>query len=238
MTEPIGGPPAAPPPPTTPGGRPGNPWDRRDELGYGNAFLQALKQFVVAPGEAFASTRESGDFAGPLMFAVAIGWIAAIIGQVWSTLFGASMLQFLPAELSEEYGALMVGSGLNLVAWALLAPIFIVIGLLIWSVILHVCVMIVGGLGASRAGFEGTFRAVAFSSVAQLGSLIPLVGGLISFVWSIVLLVMGISSLHRTTQGKALFAVLIPFILCCVCFGIGAFMFGATIAAFMSGQAG
>jgi len=38
---------------------------------------------------------------------------------------------------------------------------------------------------------------------------------LIAVVWWIVLAVLGITRLHRTTQGKAIAAILIPLVLCC-----------------------
>ena len=50
----------------------------------------------------------------------------------------------------------------------------------VWSAILHLCLMMVGGLRESAAGFEGTFRVIAYASVAQLANLIPLVGATIA----------------------------------------------------------
>jgi len=233
MSEPmIGGmPPSPPAPPPVSGGRPGNPWDRRDELGFGTALIETVKQFVTAPGAAYAATRERGDFAGPLIFAILLGWVCAIIGQVWSAMFQGSILSMMPGELSDTFAPMMVGSTMGFVVTALLTPIYILVGLFIGSAILHVCIMVVGGLSASQAGFEGTFRVLAFAVVANLAQVVPFVGGLVAMVWSIVLLTLGLASLHRTTTGKALFAVLIPLVLCCLCVMFGVLMFGASMAA-------
>jgi hypothetical protein len=48
-------------------------------------------------------------------------------------------------------------------------------------------------------------------------------------VWALVLYVMGIERLHRTTQGKAIAAVLIPVVLCCGCALIGIVLGGAAL---------
>jgi hypothetical protein len=40
---------------------------------------------------------------------------------------------------------------------------------------------------------------------------------MVAAIWKIVLVVMGFVALHRTTQGKAITAVLIPVAVCCVC---------------------
>ena len=79
------------------------------------------------------------------------------------------------------------------------------------------CLVIVGGLEKSTAGFEGTFRVVSYATIAQLANVIPIAGGLISLVWSLILAILGVQKLHDTPQGKAVLAVLIPAIFCCVC---------------------
>ena len=65
----------------TAGGATGNPWDRRSERGFVAALVDTVKLFVTAPGQAYAQTLEKGDFAGPLIFAVIVGWIGTAIGQ-------------------------------------------------------------------------------------------------------------------------------------------------------------
>jgi hypothetical protein len=232
-----------PPPPTEPPGfspppgggeaAAGNPWEQRDRLGFVNAFVENVKLFVTNPTEAFERTRRQGDYVGPLIFAIILGWITYLISQLWGMLFGASMiLPMMPAEVRDQMGGMMAVSGAQIVFGLVLYPVFAAIGLFIGSGILHLCLMLVGGTEASESGFEGTFRTAAYSSVASLAQIVPVVGGLISLVWWIFLAVIGLSTLHRTTQGKALLAILIPLILCCICvgavvfFGMAAF-FGA-----------
>jgi hypothetical protein len=63
------------------------------------------------------------------------------------------------------------------------------------------------------------------------------VGGLVTFIWSLVLQVLGFAAVHRTTQGRALAGVLIPIVFCCVCGALVAVFFGAMIAALIAGAA-
>lgn len=206
------------PPPAGGSAQPaGNPWEQREQLGFGQAFVENVKLFVLNPGEAYARTLRKGDFAGPLIFAVLIGWIGAVLRQIWGLLFNASLMKMMPPEFQEQMGSGLMMGGAGFIVSLILYPILAVIFLFIWAGILHLCLMLVGGTGQSDAGFEGTFRSVSYANVASLGYLIPVVGGLIFLGWSIVLNVIGLSSLHRTTQGKALFAVLLPLILCCLC---------------------
>jgi hypothetical protein len=91
--------------------------------------------------------------------------------------------------------------------------LFVVLGLFIGSALLHVCLMLVGG--ANRP-FETTFRVACFTAgAANLFSMIPMCGGLIAAVYTIVLECIGLSRAHQTTTGKALMAIFLPLIVCC-----------------------
>lgn len=233
MSEPGAPPTAGAPPPPGGGAAAGNPWEQRDRLGFGAAFVDNVKLFVTAPAEAYRRTLPSGDYVSPLLFALGVGWLGVVFQQLWSAIMGASFLSMIPREVSDQIGWTMAFSGAGLVASLIAAPVFIAIGLFIWSALLHLCLIVVGGLGESRAGFEGTFRVVSYAAVAQLGHLVPLAGGLVTLVWSIILGVVGFTEIHRTTQGKAVAAMLLPLALCCAC--LLALVFGG-LAFFASQQ--
>jgi hypothetical protein len=119
--------------------------------------------------------------------------------------------------------------GFGLVLHVILLPVFIVIGLFIAAAILHFCCLIVGALTGSQSGFEGSFRAMAYSQVSSLAAIIPVAGPFVAVVWWIVLTVMGVQRLHRTTQGKAVAAVLIPIVVCCAGLALLGALVGAAI---------
>lgn len=235
MTQPLD-PPSGPPgtPPPTSSGPQGNPWDRRSELGFGNAFLESLKELITNPRGTFEVTRPSGDLGGALLFGILVGWIGLAVSQLWNLLMGSGMLSMMPPEMRDQMALWMGASAGGFIIQVLLAPIWIIIGLFISAAIFHVMLLILGATDQSDAGFVGTFRAVSFASVSNLAQIIPMVGGLISLVWMIILLVMGFSSLHRTSQGKALAAVLIPALLCCAAIVLGVIVAAGSIAAFMN----
>ena len=83
--------------------------------------------------------------------------------------------------------------------------------------------MIVGGANHS---FETTFRVFAFTqgSTGPL-QIIPLCGGLISFVWAIVCNCIGLARAQETDTGRAVLAVFSPLIVCCGGLSLIAFMF-------------
>lgn len=239
MNETGGAPPelptAPPPDPPGPSGPQGNPWERRSALGTANGLIEALKLFVTSPTEAFSQTFRKGDFGSPLLFAIIVGWIGLAIGQIWETLMGASVLSMLPPEVRSQI-PFVAGSAGGFLISVVFAPVYIIIGLFIWSAIVHLCLIIVGGLEKSIAGFEGSFRVVSYAAVAQLANLVPIAGGMICFVWTLFLAVIGLREIHQTPQGKAVIAVLLPVALCCACLGMLMVVAGAGIMSALATQ--
>jgi hypothetical protein len=212
-------PPSALPPTVAP-----LPWEARATRGFLPGLFDTLGLFWSRPSEAWARTRESGDIGSPLIFAILVSWVSIILQTVTLRVLN---LPALPGSWG-RFGAAEGHGRPGLVGAIIFAPIIVVIGLFIVSLILHVCCLIVGALTNSRAGLEGTLRVVAYSDAAHIAGIVPLIGPLIAVVWWIVLAVMGITRIHHTTQGKAILAIVIPFVVCCG---------GAALLAMLAGAA-
>ena len=235
QTPPPPPPPSDPPPPEGPSQPQGNAWERRAELGFVEGLVGVVKGFISAPGATFEETRKTGDLGSPVLFAIIVTFVAAIIGQIWAMMFGTSLLAMMPQEAREALPMFIGAQGAGFMVSVFVIPIVTIVGIFIGSAILHLMLLLVGGLDTSDAGFEGSFRVVAYSMVAKLAEIIPFLGGIISLIWTVVLLVIGVNRLHGTSEGKAVAAVLLPIVLCCVCGGI---MMMAGLGAVFSGLAG
>ena len=108
--------------------------------------------------------------------------------------------------------------------------------LFVLSGLIHLALMAFGGLKQSPTNFEGTFRCVAYSNVAQIAVVLPLMGGLIAAIWAMVVTAIGLTKLHRCSTGLAILGVLAPLILCCLCCGV--LIFAAFSMGMMAGIAG
>jgi hypothetical protein len=173
MTEPGYPPPgdlyggAPPPPPMPPGGAavPPLPWEDRERRGFFPALFETVKLFVTSPTEAFARAKESGDYLSPILFSVLIGWVATAIGQLYGLLFQGAWLSMLPPEMRDQLGPMMATGGASFILTLILAPVLLLIWFFIWSGIVHLFLMMLGGHKQSSSGFEGTFRAVSYGYV-------------------------------------------------------------------------
>ena len=201
--------------------RSGLPWEHRQERGFFNAFVETLVMVLTKPGEAFAVMKREGGLGEPLIYALIGGCLGGIVSLLFS--LGLQSVGFF-ADRHDTFAA-MTGMGVGSIAFIILVPLFIVIGLFIGSAIIHLCLMIVGGANHS---FETTFRVLAFSqgSAGPL-QIIPLCGGLIAGVWGLVCNCIGLAHAHETDTGRAVLAVFLPLIVCCGGGLLIAFMFGA-----------
>lgn len=236
MSEPYV-PPTAPPPSGPPAtGRPGLPWDREKT---GNALVDTAKALITSPGTAFAEVREKGDYMSPVLFAVIFGTVGAVFGQIWNLVFGGAMNTWMaaamPPEMRDQMAQAMQPTVAGVVIGIVLAPIFVLVGVFVGGAIYHLFLLLVGGTKESTAGFEGTVRSVSYASVASLAQIIPFIGPMVGIVWGIVLNVIGLSRIHRTTTGKSVAAVLLPWLVCCICLAILFATMGAAMFAALSG---
>src|SRR4029077_6926744 len=205
---------------TTVAPRAGPPWDDRQQKGFFSAFIETLQMVLTRPGEAFTAMRREGGLGEPLIYALIGGTLGTVVG-----LFYRFALQSVFAGFGRTDALNHLLGGAALILVMIISPLLVVIGTFIVSAILHLCLMIVGG---ARQSFESTFRVVCFSggSVNPL-QLIPICGGLIAFVWGLVLYCIGLARSHEIETGRAVIAVLLPLIVCCGGGFLLLMMFGA-----------
>ncbi len=200
--------------------RSGLPWDQRHTKGFFSAFIETLQMVLTRPAEAFTAMSREGGLGEPLVYALIGGTFGTVVG-----LFYRFALQSVFGGFGRS-GALnhMLG-GAALILVMIISPLLVAIGTFIVSAILHLCLMLVGG---AKQSFETTFRVVCFSggSVNPL-QVIPICGGLIAFVWGLVLYCIGLARSHEIETGRAVIAVLLPLIVCCGGIFLLAMMFGA-----------
>jgi hypothetical protein len=247
----IGATPAgAPPPPQSPTPttlapaagststpRSGLPWERRETLGFVSAFTQTVAMILTRPTEAFAVMRTEGGFGDPLLFGVIGGSIGAI---VWILVSAALHSLGFAAALSQQNSVQsLLGasvSGIMLIVRIILTPLLIALGLFIWSALVHLFLMMLGGANKT---FETSFRALSFAyGATSLFAIIPCCGGFIALVWGLIADCIGLSRSHETDTGRAVMAVLLPLLICCGGIFLLCIMLGVGIGALLqqSGQ--
>ena len=212
--------------------RSGLPWERRETLGFFNAFVQTVSMVLTRPTEAFTVMRTEGGIADPLIFGVIGGSIGAI---VWTLLSAAIHSLGWAATLSQQSSIdSMLGvslGGAMIFIRIILAPILIAIGLFIWTALVHVCLMMLGG---ANKPFEASFRALSFAyGATALFAIVPCCGGVVALIWGLIADCIAISRSQETDIGRAVVAVILPLVVCCGGIFIICLVLGVGVGALM-----
>jgi hypothetical protein len=220
-----------------PGGAPAAageiPWKQRDTLGFVEAFKNTVIEVFTKPVEFFQKVRKDDDWLSPILYAAIIAWIAGFFSFLWSSLINVPLMPFMKqAEGMGAMSGMMMGTGFQFVLTFLLAPLWMVIGLFIWSGLVHLAAMV---FGDGEGGFQVTFQAAAYSITANLLSVVPFCGGLIGGVWGLVLLIIGLKQGHKCDTWKAVMAPLVWVILIGICCVAAGALFTAGIMGMMQG---
>jgi hypothetical protein len=209
------------------GGAGGCPFEDKS-LPFWDRLWGTIRLTITNPKEFFDSLPD-GEIGLPLLYGLIVGTVGVVLGQLWNLVFSAPMSAIMGAPPEEA-----AVQGFFSVVTIVLSPLFVVIGLFIWSGIYHLMLLLLGD--ASR-GFGITFRVVCYASTTQLFNIVPFCGGLIAGIWNMVLSMMGATIAHRTDAWRAILAYFLPVIICCCIPLVILFMMGG-FAALMQGGAG
>lgn len=187
------------PTPTTSGGAGSGDFNLSDPV---QSFVRTTREVLLNPVGFFRSIPRQGGFLPPLAYALICSVIAGVLSGIGSLLLALIGDQGVGAAIGVLFTTIII------------TPIATAVGLFIAAGIYHLLVWLL--VKPSNAGFEATFRVVAYASALQLLSwlaAIPILGILVAVaigIYNIVLSVLGIREVHSTSTGKAALIVLIP----------------------------
>ncbi len=185
-------------------------WERRQELGLFPSLIESIQQILTQPAETFSQMPRSGGFATPLIFTI----ILSLLGVVAVSIYQGIWLMVNPEAVEQELQGFPLSTFWIFVALVIIVmPVILIVTSFIGSGIVHLFLMLTGG---AKHSFETTFRVNCYcQGAASVLQLIPLCGGVISSVWYLVSLIIGLTKAHETESWRVVVAVLLPGILCC-----------------------
>lgn len=171
------------------------PWDRRQEVGLLEAWLQTTVQLMFRPRVTFATPQSTGAFAEGLLYlglAVLFAVVAVELPRlVWASIDSLALLMFAIGEVAFQLWKVPVA----------------LLGIVIAAAVDHVILRLAG----VENPFAVTFRGAALSLAPCLIALLPKYGLYLLPIWVLVVRVFAYRGLHRIGTGKALLgALLVP----------------------------
>lgn len=200
-----------PPPPPRPevGGLP--PWEDRRHHGILGGFFTTVAQVMTAPGRFFQDQPVDRGWLGPVSFAVIMGVLAALVGWMWTSVFSGMEVGLLAMmeELGEDSLANTAMAQMLETAGVILSPFTTLVFLFVYAGVFHLGILLFHSGGR---GFEATLRAVAYGNAAYVLAFVPMCGGLLTTVWSLVIYVIALHKLHGCSLGRAAVIVIAPMV--------------------------
>jgi len=184
------------------------PWERLDQFGFFGGLVQTIKRAMLAPGLFFAAMPLGRGLTMPLIFFLLVSQFQVICQLFWHFMGIGSMMDMGGEAPMAEPGAPGVGPAGSLMLF-LVYPVLFTIWLFVAGGILHVLLKL---FGSGRAGFEGTFRAMAYSAAPSVLAILPYVGSFAAGFWSLVIMFIGLKVIHASSFIRVLFAFLLPLV--------------------------
>jgi hypothetical protein len=182
------------------------PWESGE--GFIGAFFTTSREALFSPTKFFKKVAAGQGYGFPLIYAILAGIIGIGVMTLWQWLL---LSRFVPVE-----GIQALPYGISLAFILVMMPIGLILSILIWSALFHFFLIIVGG---NKKGFQPTFRAISYTFSVSLFHIIPIIGGLIVFIYGFILTIIGVREGHGISTGRATLAVFLPLILVII-FGI------------------
>jgi predicted Zn finger-like uncharacterized protein len=182
-----------------------SPWEMRSELGIWKGIYKTAKNVLLRPDHFFRGLAFKEGSKEPLAFGVLFGSVGAMLGLFWNMIFFSGTMALSGLGFLGGMGASLI-----FLLIFLILPIFIAIKLIITSSIIHLSLMV---FRASSSGLEGTLRVISFSMAVQIIGLVPLVGGFISGLYTMIVQIIGIKEIHNTSYARTIAGYLMPVVI-------------------------
>ncbi len=198
------------------------PFDRRSELGIVRATWQTLIGVGIHPVQFFTEMDPKGRVGSALGFLALVTVPAGVIAGILNHMTNLALSGLMEGMIQDVYGPpgtpmgdLMAGlyqpSLVGTIIGVVMFPIQIIFCAMITGLLVHLGLVILGG--ASK-GVEATIKVSIYSYGLMFWVVVPMIGGL-SLLWSVIVIGIGVTWVHRTDGWKSGLAVAYAPCLCC-----------------------
>ena len=207
------------------------PWERRQELGMASAFWETIKAVMSDPTRFFRNLDTRATTFDCLVIPCVLSLIGAVVGAILQVGMMGTLMGIMGAQggvEGEEAAVMFIPQVLGGCGGIVFAPVMAIALAFIIGGLIHLFLMMTGKVGAP---YHQTMRGYCYAQAPSILAIIPILGGLVGWVWAIWTTVVMVKELHRTTWGTAWMSVLWYMVLfCVVCGGAYAVLFGVIAA--------
>lgn len=199
----------------------GVPWENPEGKSIFAVLFMTVKQCLMEPSIFFERLSTSRNSFMAWLYALILGSVGSIFNFIWTFLIISPLLSLVPGL--EAFSGKSSLTTFNLV----FSPLIITIKLFWLTCYFHLLLFLTG---SKRQNTSSTFRVLCYTQSTSILDCIPVLGAVISLLWSINLLVVGFTKVHKITMFRAIMIiVLLPVIFLIIAGIITALLFGTGI---------
>ena len=180
-----------------------NPWEDPQD-GYFAAFYQTAVRVLFAAPRFFAGLIPQQQLLRALVFYLIVGLIQIFAEQFWLAVFAKVLAPRAESDPQFAHLLTLLSREMSLPLFVLARTAFISFELLIAAMLYHMMFRIVA---PAMANFSVVFQVIAYASAPALLGIIPVLGSLAGFIWSIACSIVGCRYALRISWRQALSAI-------------------------------
>lgn len=170
-------------------------------------LLQTWLDCVTRPTEFFSRIDISSSLGRPLLYYLIVSMLSAFFYMAWGS---PGFDESWRSALGVQADPIDQASSSFRLLYFFATPFASLLALGIGTLTYHLFTLF---LAPRKRDLSATARVLCYAGSPGVLSIIPWVGGLVGGIWSLVLLVIGIRQVHRTTTGRSIAIVLLPSVL-------------------------
>jgi hypothetical protein len=164
-----------------------NPWENPHD-GYPAAFYQTAVRVLFAAPRFFAGLVPQKQLARALLFYLIVGLIQIAAEQFWLVVFAKVLAPRVESDPQFTHLLSLLSREMSLPLFVLVRTALISLELLVVAILYNMMFRLVA---PAKANFSLVFQVIAYASAPALLGIIPVLGSLAGFIWSIAASVVG-----------------------------------------------
>ncbi len=180
----------------------GIPWENTERENIFKALFNTIWESMMHPSRFFSHITKTSSLFHALLFGLTAGSIGVLFDLSWQNSFTdfweILALQGIDIDFSQPISTSLVFS-----------PLLLILHIVLLSLFIHFLLVVTRG---SHNTFRSTVITVCYIQSAAVLSFIPVFGNVISPIWALVILIIGISSVHNISKTRSGLTLLFPFI--------------------------
>jgi len=175
-------------------------WENVKDLGIVRALFNTCTECIVSPFVFFEKISPNPNVKMSFLYALILGSIGSIVGFLWTTL----ILSWIPIDIPWLNSlSSKTSSAAGLIFFPFISAIKTVFSAAYFQALLVLT-------RSKKRNIASTFSIVCYTESAAVLNVIPGIGGILSLIWSFVLLVAGLNRVHKISTVKASLIIFLP----------------------------